>query len=228
MRNYLMIGGVAASLALSSAVAPSWALELNGATFGAPVDVVPDDELIVELVGLNGSGCPLGTAEVAVSEDKKAFTVTYSAYLAQVGVGAAPLDSRKNCQLGVLVHLPSGFTFGITQVDYRGYAHLEPGAQGVLRANHYFAGMPQSVPSTHVLNGGVEGIDEDWVATDQMASTVFLPCGAERYVSLHTSLRVNAGASDPKTTTSFVVMGSADESLSTLYHLTWMTCPVKP
>ncbi len=223
-----MIGGVAASLALSSAVVPSWALELNGAAFGAPGDIVPDDELIVELVGVNGSGCRLGTVGVAVSEDKSAFTVAYSGYLAQVGVGAAQLDSRKNCQLSVLVHLPSGFTFGITQADFRGYAHLEPGAQGALRANHYFAGMPQSVPSNHVLNGGVEGIDEDWIATDQMASTVFLPCGTERYLTISTSLRVDAGTSDTTTTTSYMVMGSADESFSTLYYVTWMKCPVTP
>lgn len=230
MRNYLMISGVVASLALSSAVVPSWDVVLPGTTIEAPADLVPDDEITIELVGVNGSGCPLGTAEVSVSEDKKAFTVTYSDYLAQVGVGAGPLDFRKNCQLSVLVHVPSGFTYGIAQADYRGYAYLEPGASGVLRANYYFQGMSQTVYSNHVLAGGAGGFDEDWIATDlvPVASTVFLPCGAQRNLNINTSLRVSAGGSDPETTTSFMVMDSSDGSFSTLYHMTWMACPVAP
>ncbi|CAM5378677.1 hypothetical protein SALBM311S_06184 [Streptomyces alboniger] len=43
---------------------------------------------------MNGSGCPQGTAAVAVSEDNTAFTVTYSDYLAQAGAPPSQCCSK--------------------------------------------------------------------------------------------------------------------------------------
>jgi hypothetical protein len=48
----------------------------------------PTDHIVIDVVTVNGSGCPPGSAAVAVSPDNTAFTVTYSQYLAQVGVGS--------------------------------------------------------------------------------------------------------------------------------------------
>lgn len=232
MRNYLVIGGIATSLVFAPAFVVTPVTPGGDGSLAMVVgseDPVPGGEITVDVVGVNGSGCPEGTAEVAVSEDKKAFTVTYSDYLAQVGVGAGATDFRKNCQLSVLVHVPSGFTFGIAQADYRGFAALEPGASGLLRANYYFQGMAQTVSSSHPFDGGDLGFEDDWLVTDQVpvASTVYLPCGAQRNLNINTSLRVLAGASDPTTTTSFMAMDSTDGSFSTLYHFSWMRCPAK-
>src|SRR5512142_1289035 len=95
----------------------------------------PPDKIVIDVVTVNGSGCPAGTAAVAVSPDNTAFTVTYSQYLAQVGVGATATDFRKNCQLSLAVHVPQGFTFAIAEADYRGFASLAAGASGTERAN---------------------------------------------------------------------------------------------
>jgi hypothetical protein len=232
VNNYLVIGGIAASMVLAPALVWSGEDPQGGSDLQmiAEPDPVPGGDITIELVGVNGSGCPIGTAEVSVSEDKKAFTVTYSDYLAQVGVGAGATDFRKNCQLSVLVHVPSGFTYGIAQADYRGFAYLEPGATGLLRANYYFQGMSQTVSSSHQFNGGLEGLEEDWIVTDQVpvAAMVYLPCGSQRNLNINTSLRVLAGTSDPTTTTSLVAMDSTDGSFSTLYHFSWMQCPVAP
>lgn len=75
----------------------------------------PDAQIVIDVITINGSGCPAGTAAVAVAPDNTAFTVTYSEYLAQVGVGARPIDARKNCQLALQVHVPEGFTYAILQ-----------------------------------------------------------------------------------------------------------------
>src|SRR5690348_5770864 len=98
----------------------------------------PPDKIVIDVVTVNGSGCPANTAAVAVSPDNTAFTVTYSKYLAQVGIGATATDFRKNCQLNLAVHVPSGFTFAIAEADYRGFASLQKGAVGTERANYYF------------------------------------------------------------------------------------------
>lgn len=206
---------VAAAMAISSIVFPPG---------GAPGTTPPLDHVTIDVVTVNGSGCPAGTAAVAVSEDNKAFTVTYSDFLAQVGVGAKPTDFRKNCQLSLRVNVPQGFTYGIMQADYRGFAHLQAGATGMERANYYFQGMSPTAYKSHSYTGLMS---DDWQATDttEIAAIVFAPCGEKRNFNINTELRVNAGTSDPRTTTSFMSMDSTDGGIDTTYHFAWLQCP---
>jgi Domain of unknown function (DUF4360) len=184
----------------------------------------PPDKIVIDVATVNGSGCPAGTAAVAVAPDNTAFTVTYSSYTAQVGVGAQPTDLRKNCQLNLRVHVPSGFTYAIAEADYRGFGHLEKGATGQERANYYFQGNAPTAFISHNLNGP---FDDDWQNTDttDIASLVWEPCGQERNFNINTELRVAAGTSNPKTTTSFLSMDSTDLGIQTTYHFAWKTCP---
>ncbi|MFF4222296.1 DUF4360 domain-containing protein [Streptomyces sp. L500] len=186
----------------------------------------PPDKIVIEVATVNGSGCPAGTAAVAVSPDNTAFTVTYSDYLAQVGVGSKPTDFRKNCQLNLNVHVPQGFTYAIAAADYRGYAKLESGASGTEKASYYFQGSPVTTPSSHTFKGSYE---DNWQSTDSVpiAALVWAPCGELRNFNINTELRVNAGTSDPTKTTSFMTMDSTDGSLKTIYHLAWKECPAR-
>src|SRR5579859_1635416 len=95
----------------------------------------------VRLLSANGSGCPPGSTAVSQANSTE-FTVTYSQYMATAGGGASAGEFRKNCQLNVNVGVPSGWTFGILAVDYRGYAHLGNAARGTLSASYYYAGLP--------------------------------------------------------------------------------------
>jgi hypothetical protein len=212
--NFLAVGGVLASLFTSPVAIP----------IVVPADAPPTDKIVIDLVTVNGSGCPAGTANVAVSPDNTAFTVTYSNYLAQVGVGALPTDFRKNCQLNLNVHVPGGFTYAVQETDYRGYASLAPGANAIERANYYFQGMPQTVYAQHTFNGP---FDNDWETVDKVdiAAMVWHPCGAERNFNINTELRVNKGTSNTSTTTSLMTMDSTDGSFSTTYHFAWAHCP---
>jgi uncharacterized protein DUF4360 len=184
----------------------------------------PPDKIVIDVATVNGSGCHAGTAAVAVSPDNTAFTVTYSDYMAQVGVGASSTDFRKNCQLNLAVHVPQGFTYAIAEADYRGFAHLEKGASGIEKANYYFQGHSQTTAISHTLNGAY---DDNWQNTDttDVAQLVYLPCGESRNFNINTELRVSAGTSDPTKTTSFMAMDSTDGSITTTYHWAWKTCP---
>ena len=209
-----MLNAVAAALLASAIIIPP----------GAPNETPPPDHITIDIVTINGSGCPAGTAAVAVSEDNKAFTVTYSDYLAQVGVGAGATEFRKNCQLNLRVNVPQGFTYGIAQADYRGFAHLERGAYAVQKANYYFQGMSQNDTATHRYNGPHS---DDWQATDhtEIAAIVYSPCGERRNFNINTELRVYKGTSDTTTTTSFVSMDSTDGAIDTTYRFSWKQCP---
>jgi len=217
MLNFVAIGSVVVSLFAPPAI--STPIEDSVAP--------PADQIVISVATVNGSGCPAGTAAVAVSPDNTAFTVTYSQYMAQVGVGALPTDFRKNCQLNLKVHVPQGFTYAIAKADYRGFSHLESGATAMERANYYFQGQSQTSFIMHPFSGPVE---DDWQTTDSVdvAALVFAPCGELRNLNVNTELRVNPGTSNPRKTTSFIAMDSTDGSIKTVYHFAWMACPAKP
>jgi hypothetical protein len=149
--------------------------------------------------------------------------VTYSSYLAMVGVGSIPTDFRKNCQLNLRVHVPQGFTYAIAQADYRGFASLAGGATALERANYYFQGNSQTAFINHPFTGM---LDDNWQTTDMVdvAALVFAPCGEQRNLNINTELRVALGTSNPAITTSFMSMDSTDGAINTIYHFAWKQC----
>lgn len=189
----------------------------------APAGTTPPGRITAEVVTVNGSGCPAGTAAVAAADDNTAFTVTYSSFLAQAGGSSDPTDFRKNCQLAVKVTYPQGFTFGIAQADYRGFGHLAAGVRGEEQANYYFAGQPETASKSHTINGPVSN---NWQATDKtaVASIVHAPCGERRLLNINTDLRVITSSAESKKTTSFMSMDSTDADISTKYHISWKKC----
>lgn len=214
---------MAGGLLLGGAIAALLTTALPAQHPSGGFDDPPPDKIIIKVATVNGSGCPQGTTAVAVSEDNTAFTVTYSAYLAQVGGNSDPTAFRKNCQLNLVVHVPQGFTYAIASADYRGFASLQPGANGAQKASYYFQGSPNTASKNHPFNGPY---DDNWEATDSTdwAQLVWAPCGVQRNFNINTELRVNAGSSAPGAV-SFMTMDSTDGDISTVYHMAWKECP---
>ncbi|MEU3856227.1 DUF4360 domain-containing protein [Streptomyces sp. NPDC028722] len=214
-----MTGG----LLLSGAVAALLTTALPAQNPSSVFDDPPPDKIVIDVATVNGSGCPAGTAAVAVSPDNTAFTVTYSAYLAQAGGNSDPTAFRKNCQLNLVVHVPQGFTYAIASADYRGFASLQRGATATQKASYYFQGSSSTVPRTHPFGGPY---NDDWQATDSTdwAQLVWAPCGVLRNFNINTELRVNAGTAAPDKV-SFMTMDSTDGDISTVYHMAWKDCP---
>jgi hypothetical protein len=198
----------AAAMAMSTVVLPQ-------------AEVPPPGAVTIDVVTVNGSGCLLGTVSTAVTPDNAAFHAIYSDYVAQVGVGARPTDFRKNCRLTLRVNVPEGFTYGIARVDHRGFVQLESGATGTERANYHFQGTAPPEFRSHTWHGPVS---DDWLATDEDLQIVHRPCGESTNLNINTELRVSAGTSDPKTTTSFMAMDSTDAYVATVYHFAWKRC----
>lgn len=213
MSGVLLAGGAAAALFAS-------AFSAQGVS---STPDVPPEKIQISVNTVNGSGCPKGTAAVAVASDNTAFTVTYSDYLAQVGPSSNPTDIRKNCQLNLGVHVPQGFTYAIAQVDYRGYGSLQKGAKGTEKASYYFQGSSDTASRTHEFSGPY---NDNWQTTDSTdySALVWAPCGQDRNFNINTELRVSAGTSAAGTT-SFMAMDSTDGGANTIYHLAWKECP---
>jgi uncharacterized protein DUF4360 len=215
------------AMAMGGAIVSILASTLAGPSALSPVLTdPPPDKIVIDLVTVNGSGCPEGTAAVAVSPDNTAFTVTYSAYTAQVGLGALATDWRKNCQLNLIVHVPSGYTYAIASTDYRGFAALEPGSSAVQKAGYYFQGSPST---TFFAHNFTSPLIDNWTTTDvtEVNDLVWAPCGTLRNFNVNTELQVDKGTSNVKTATSSITMDSTDLEFSTTYHFAWQECPPK-
>jgi hypothetical protein len=217
MRKMILIFGAVLALLTSLANASP---ALATGFLGLPVPP-PTDRIVIDVVTVNGSGCPSGTAAVAVSPDNTAFTVTYSNYMAQVGPGVPSIDLRKNCQINLVVHVPQGFTYAIAQADYRGFANLGAGATGTERANYYFQGQSATAFQVHTFNA----LQDDWQTTDttDLAALIYAPCGALRNFNINTELRVTGGTDH--TFTNFMSMDSTDGAINTTYQFHWERCP---
>jgi hypothetical protein len=183
----------------------------------------PLDKVALDVATINGTGCPPGTAAVAVAPDNSAFTVTYSNYLARVGRGIPADEGRRNCLLSLVVHIPRGHTYAIVQADYRGFASLAPGAIGTQKAGYYFQGMSQTAQRTHQFFGP---FNNDWQATDttRIKALAWSPCGEQRNFNINTELRAGVGTSSPLAT-SFMALDSTGGSVNSVYHFSRKQCP---
>jgi hypothetical protein len=186
----------------------------------ASAETPPPDQIVLDVVSVNGSGCPQGTADVRMLSDNTGFRVTYRQFVASAGGSADPTDFRKNCQINVLVHVPQGFTFAIAEADYRGRARLEAGASALQRTNYYFQGSADNNYVDHTFAGP---LNSNWATTDRtpVAELVYAPCGEFRGINLNTELRVYEGASAK---TSSMSMRATDGNVDTLFHFAWKQC----
>lgn len=173
----------------------------------------PTGRVVIDVVTVNGSGCPAGSASVAVAPDNTAFAVTYSIF---GPLPSPPTDSRKACALNLTVHPPGGYTYAIQEVTYDGSAVLGPGAVGRHRAVFGFVGAPPSPTppptTTHLVDGPYA---DDWQATDTIdaASLIFAPCDRLRSLATTNAVDVTPVKSN------FMTLDSAT------YRLAWRQCP---
>ena len=196
-------------------------LVLSAFVSQARADAPPSGHITIDLVTVNGSGCPRGTA-VTVAPDNTSFFVSYSDYMAVAGAGSSPTEFRKNCQLNVLVHVPQGFSFAIAEADYTGFASLVAGATASQRANYFFTGDSQNHVIVHSFHGPME---DDWqtVDTAEVATLVYSPCGVSRNLNINTELRVSNPTTDPNAT-NWIAMDGTHANVQNIFHLTWKQC----
>eukprot|EP00244_Chara_vulgaris_P013478 TRINITY_DN7716_c0_g1_i3.p1 TRINITY_DN7716_c0_g1~~TRINITY_DN7716_c0_g1_i3.p1 ORF type:complete len:202 (+),score=26.73 TRINITY_DN7716_c0_g1_i3:295-900(+) len=180
---------------------------------GAP----PAGTVSISYVSYNGNGCPSGTTEVVLSSDLQSLTAIYSQYTAYTPGPVA--NQRRYCTVTVGLKYPTGFSFAVGTVTYRGFAELEKGVVGTLAASYYFAGTPQTSKTFHKLPSPFK---DNFEITDKFLTAVYTPCGltAPRNLVLKSEVRVV-----PKAKMSgLVTVDSQDLSLKQIFRLNWKNC----
>ncbi len=178
--------------------------------------------IFIKKLTYGGTGCPAGTAAVNLSTDATAFTLIFDNFLAQKGPGIPLAESRKNCQVNLLLHVPAGFPYAVASVDYRGYADLAAGAKGMQKSTYYFQGQAPTASAWTTWTGPYAN---NWQTRDEVAtaSLVWAPCGVERSVNINAQLQLQPGSSSASSQ-SIMSMDSEDGQFTTIYHLVWQHC----
>ncbi|MEV4711150.1 DUF4360 domain-containing protein [Micromonospora sp. NPDC049374] len=196
------------------------ALSLSAPAHAAPSasTAAPDSEITVEVVAANGSGCSPGTARVVAHPDNTGFRIRYYDFVATAGRGVDVTDSRKNCQLGVLVNVPAGWTIAVAAADYRGRARIPTGATGRQRTTYYWQGSSETSRTDATFTGPYNGF---WGTSDVAPVLVYVPCGQQRVLNVNTELRVDAGTAGSNVSMS---MTTTEGDVDTLFNLKWERC----
>ncbi|KAH8792948.1 hypothetical protein DL96DRAFT_289327 [Flagelloscypha sp. PMI_526] len=132
------------SLAVANPITRREATETNSAvttTTSLSAQPTAPAEFNITSVDMNGTGCPSGTEWWFLNDAHTELTVAFSRYDASAGPGIPISENRKSCQLTLSVHVPSGFTFALVDIDYRGYYLLDLGVKVYRKAIYYFQGQ---------------------------------------------------------------------------------------
>jgi hypothetical protein len=167
-----------------------------------------DPAVTLQVMAVNGSGCPANSSVTTDVADKTAFSVSFSQFKATGG-------SYKNCTLTIKVGIPAGWTYSVYEVVNRGYGVLDKGASGRILMNSWFTGFPWTLRADQTFNGPYD----DFWQTDSIASALtFAPCGAAVNLILNDTLRVAGPA------TSSMELFAQDARVSTTFFLKWKQC----
>jgi len=166
--------------------------------------------------GYAGTGCPLGTVDVALSVDKTLLYAAFDQYVARTLPGGSSFD-RKNCQLRVGLHFTPGWSVAISRVDYRGFASLKAGVTGEQKTTYFFAGgaiWGDTFASTRLVGPYFD----NYARGDSMGIIRYSPCGeADPILVVNTEVRVKGVEGE-------MTLDSIIHKLEHTYVLSWKKC----
>jgi hypothetical protein len=145
----------------------------------------------VDVVTINGTGCPLNSGAVEVSEERNRLVVEYSDFMAASGPGLTAGNARRNCQMMLDITAPDGYTFAVSSLRMEGTADLPDGTTAVVKTNSYFQGSTASLSLQEKITGPSR---DDWAFTLDvpLVSRVYKPCGEDnRLLAVNNQVQLN-------------------------------------
>lgn len=197
---------------------------LSLATMASPAfaQSAPDpSQVYIESMTYNGTGCPVGSVAVELAPDRTAFTMLFSEFVAQAGPGISPSQWRRNCQINFDLFVPSGWSYSVATVDFRGFVQLDPGVVGTQTATYYFSNQLQQASFDTVFVGPK---DQDYLIRDEVGveNLVWSRCGETRPANINTSVRVN-NRQNPRGS-GMMTTDSIDGQIKQIFRIYWRRC----
>ncbi|KAJ7597537.1 hypothetical protein C8J56DRAFT_1159420 [Mycena floridula] len=170
----------------------------------------------------NGSGCPPGSIVYVLNNDHTAVTITFSQYEASAGPGIPLSDDRKNCAISLNIHVPQGFSFAITDVDYRGFYQMDPKVKVIHGALYYFQGNLIQSQANSTLVGPLDGANYVFRDEFNLSPTIDAPCGEDTVLNINSEVFVDNSANPSGF--GIISQDSIDAGLTQTFNFQWLTC----
>lgn len=190
----------------------------------ALADAPGPGEVEIKDVTVNGSGCPIGTASVLVTNSRPGgpadyFQVTYDNFIVERGDELAPKDSRKFCNLALDVKFPQGWAFTIFKMEMDGYAEIARGARGEVKTEYFFPHVSRKKRHRKRVKGPFEG---DYTQMDDIGifSSITSRCGVTIPLNLKTTMKLSGSRRRYSTMTVDVQSGLFVQK----FGLRWKRC----
>lgn len=182
-------------------------------------------DVYIKSISYNGSGCPKYSVNENLSSDKKAFTLTFSEYIAEAGPGLSLRDGRKNCQVTLDLNVPQGWQFSVGTFDYRGFVYLEnKSVRATHNTSYYFQGQGR----TGRFSQSMKGFKDDYYQYREqvgLESLVWSSCNASRALNINTSISVkNYKKKKNPDAEGIIGTDSLDGSIKQIWGIRWRRC----
>jgi hypothetical protein len=194
----------------------------------SPVGAVPPN-VQVTVDGMSGSGCPQGSASVALSPDSTVMSVLFDQLLTEINPGDAQTRVRKNCQINLRVWFSGKYRVAIVGSDIRAFAFVPSGAKSTIDIQHTspFAHGHQFWKKMDLNQQIVGPASQDLLLQSNFADKpLWSPCGTELSQEglpvMNIALTID---SENKTAESLITtIDSMDlnSNPGLQYHLAWM------
>jgi hypothetical protein len=165
-----------------------------------------------------GTGCPAGSASVALSPDQSALSILFDQYVVEAG-GSRPID-RKNCNIAIPVKVPGGYSLSVFAIDYRGFTALPRNGRAQLNVEYFLAGGGRGVRTSKTFRGPIVS---DYLKSDNLGleAIVWTPCGADTVLRANTTMMAQSNSAREQ---ALATVDSADVQAGLIYHFQWKRC----
>lgn len=199
----------------------------------ARADEQPDlSQIYIKSINAIGSGCAdPSTYSVNLSDDHKAFTLSFSEFVAVLGQGISPLEGRKNCSITLTLNIPAGFQYSIGTFNYRGYMDLDRNVQADHTTSYFFQGTGDTGKFVATVKGPVS---KDFVYTDKLGLTsayipdVWSPCNVDRALTINPSVRLTKLAGAAADAQGLITNDTVDGEINQVFGLKYRRCGQTP
>jgi hypothetical protein len=183
----------------------------------APPSTAPSAFKIVNVVH-GGSGCPQGSLNLTWT-DTQLLPITFPpAFTASVGPSAPVTAQRKNCQISIAISHSPGYALAVYSATFSGWADLEAGVEGTVKATTYFAGESDQTSTSLVIPGPYRGVYEK---RDFVPLTVWSGCEGEILLNVNTQISVSPSGGPAS---GRLVQSRESGKLSEQFYMQWKKC----
>jgi hypothetical protein len=154
----------------------------------AKVAAPADGAGFIESVEYTGTGCE-GSATTGLSPDNQVATSIFSALVAAAGPGTEPEVGSRNCLIMMQINVPSGWSYSLESVDYRGFVDLEKDVTASRQSLYVISGSPVHVTPSVSFKGEISN-DYNQADVGPDAPGPWSPCGGGQVLWIATQTEV--------------------------------------